>query len=455
MGLTLVISICLCIVFYHMITNGAEGFLAVKDKFVSIMLPIIDGIAIAYLMNPVMMYIEERIVRPLYKKSRHYQKNKKTDSIIRGIAVFFSMVIFFLIIVGLILLIVPQLVNSIESIVSKLPSYMNSLNIFLSKSLSDHPYIAELFDTYSDQVEDFVTDKIIPMLQSTVSSISSSIFASVYEILVNAFKFIIGSIISIYLLYRKDLHLAQIKKIVYAYMPQNKADTFISNSRYINQTLGGFISGKLVDSLIIGIICFICMNILKLPYPLLISCIVGATNVIPYFGPFIGAVPSAFLVLLINPRKCLIFLIFILILQQFDGNILGPKILGESTGLSSFWVIFSITLFGGLFGFVGMFLGVPVFAVIYSAFKTYIETRLKKRNLPTETSYYYDKSDYIPKHTFKKNRKTANSNNPEAADNSDHFRLNIEESMNDNSEEVKSAQADIIQNTGSGENKES
>ena len=171
-------------------------------------------------------------------------------------------------------------------------------------------------------------------------------------------------------------------------MDIKRANAFIEDIRFVHRTFGGFISGKLLDSLIIGILCFAGTSIMGTPYPVLISVIIGVTNIVPFFGPYLGAIPSAVLILMIDPMQCLYFLIFILILQQFDGNILGPKILGDSTGLSSFWVIFSITLFGGIMGVPGMVIGVPTFAVIYALCRRRINRNLKKKNLPTETDEY-------------------------------------------------------------------
>ena len=162
----------------------------------------------------------------------------------------------------------------------------------------------------------------------------------------------------------------------------------MKEARYIHKVFGGFIIGKIVDSIIIGILCFLGLSVMNMPYTLLVSVIVGVTNVIPFFGPFIGAIPSALLILLVSPIQCLYFLIFILVLQQFDGNILGPKILGDTTGISSFWVLFSILLFGGLLGFVGMIVGVPIFAVFYRLLGDFINGLLEKKDLPVQTSQY-------------------------------------------------------------------
>ena len=194
----------------------------------------------------------------------------------------------------------------------------------------------------------------------------------------------------VYFLNIKDTLSAQSKKIVYSVLKLKDANRLVSEVRFAHGIFGGFITGKLLDSLIIGIMCFFAMQFMGMPYVLLISVIIGVTNVIPFFGPFIGAVPSAFLILMISPMKCLYFLIFILVLQQFDGNILGPKILGDSTGLPSFWVLFSILLFGGLLGFVGMIIGVPAFAVIYRLVSAYVSNNLKKKDLSPRTEDYME-----------------------------------------------------------------
>ena len=213
---------------------------------------------------------------------------------------------------------------------------------------------------------------------------------------------LIGIIVMLYLLNIKDTLTAQSKKIIYSLFPLPAANEIIEKWRYIHKVFGGFIIGKLVDSLIIGILTFVWLSIIKMPYTVLISVIVGVTNIIPFFGPFIGAIPSALLVLLVSPKKCLWFLLSILVIQQLDGNIIGPKILGNSTGISSFWVLFSILFFGGVLGPVGMIIGVPTFAVIYRLTAEWVNKRLKKKELSTITDDYgvldhidEDKKTYI------------------------------------------------------------
>lgn len=382
---------CICIAFDHYLDTITLKHDS-KSDFGRIMLPIFDGLALAYFLNPIMKFMESKAIGPLFKKLK-IKEGKKSRRYIRGISVAITLIIFMLIVAGLILLIVPQLLDSVQSIITRFPSYVSSFNAWSDRFLVKYPELRNMLDNYWENITDYAYKELLPKAQTLVSNISSTVVGSVFNVLSVTFKFIIGIILSVYLLYSKETYLGQAKKIVYSLFNEERANNLINNTRFANKTFGGYISGKIVDSIIIGILCFIGTSIMNMPYALLISVIVGVTNVIPFFGPYLGAVPSAFIILMINPVKCLWFLVFILILQQVDGNIIGPKILGDSTGLSSFWVIFSITLFGGRFGVLGMFLGVPVFAIIYAAIKTFVDTRLERKKLPFQT-YYYINSDY-------------------------------------------------------------
>ena len=208
--------------------------------------------------------------------------------------------------------------------------------------------------------------------------------------------FIIGFIISIYVLASKETFAGQAKKIAYALFEPDSANIILNNFRFTHKTFVGFVGGKILDSIIIGILCFIGTSIMNMPYAVLVSVIIGVTNVIPFFGPFLGAIPTTILIFVVDPGhplNCLYFVLFILILQQFDGNILGPKILGNSTGITGFWVIFSITLFGGLFGVGGMIVGVPLFAVLYAIIKSYVNGALRRKKLPEDTASYISLSE--------------------------------------------------------------
>ncbi len=231
---------------------------------------------------------------------------------------------------------------------------------------------------------------LLPLIGVYMSQISQGVIVTLRTLL----NILIGVIVCVYFLNSKETFKAQARKTILATMSKKRSDSFMEFAYFANRTFGGFINGKLIDSLIIGILCFILMSILKLPYTVLVSTIVGVTNFIPFFGPFIGAIPSAIIICFSSPIQAVYFLIMILGLQQFDGNILGPKILGETTGLASFWVMFAIIVGGGLFGFLGMVLGVPVFAMIYYYGSRYIENRLKKKKLPVETEAYQEYNQY-------------------------------------------------------------
>lgn len=387
-GITIFLALSGSILFFYLLFFGAD----LKNtiiKFISIFSSIIFGIGLAYILNPLCMFFEKNIMKKIFKKILKKESSKKNEfKLSRGFSIFLTMITFGVILYGLIILIVPQVIESIQNIILRIPQYLSNANVWANNFIEKYPEFDELSDDVWINIEDWFTSYLVPGLQSFISRVSSSLVGSVVSIFNGLLNFIIGIIVSIYLLHNKEIFCAQAKKVSYALLREERANTLINNMRYGNKIFGGFLSGKILDSIIIGIICYICMLILKMPYSALISVVVGVTNIIPYFGPFIGAIPCAIIIFLINPMKCLTFIIFILILQQFDGNILGPKILGESTGLNSFWVIFSITLFSGFFGVLGMFIGVPVFAVIYAAIKTFVNERLEKKNLPVSTEYY-------------------------------------------------------------------
>ena len=396
LGVNGLLIVCGGIFFYYILFHS-DKLSALINSFMKMMTPIIAGLVIAYILNPLMRFFENKVFFPLWKKIRpkkdHTYKNEA--KVIRVISAFLTLIIFIAIIYALVLLLVPQLVVNIQSILSRIPVYLLNVNDYYANVLIKYPKLEALLTQYSIDMSKLFYDKVLPYFEQIISKTSTSLVGSIISIFKSVLNFIIGIIISMYLLIDKEKFIAQSKKVLYAFLKRERANNFINNLRYSDKIFGGFITGKVIDSLIIGIICYIGMLIMKMPYATLISVLVGTTNIIPYFGPFIGAIPSAFIILMIDPKKCLIFLIFVLILQQFDGNILGPKILGDSTGLDSFWIIFAITVFSGLFGIPGMFMGVPVFAVIYAAVRTLINKRLEIKHMPVETAYYKE-NDFIP-----------------------------------------------------------
>ena len=261
-------------------------------------------------------------------------------------------------------MLIPELFNSIRDMVISLPGQLNHALDKITEMMSGDSTLGQVFTAVLREGSDYLQNWLRTDLMKQINIMMSNLTSGVINVFSGLFDLLIGLIISIYVLFSKEKFGKQSKKIVYAVFKPSHANMILHLTLKSNEIFGGFIIGKLIDSAIIGVLCFIGLSILNMPYALLVSVIVGVTNVIPFFGPYIGAIPSAVLIMLADPRKGLYFILFILVLQQIDGNIIGPKILGDSTGLSAFWVVFSILLGGGLFGFVGMILGVPTFAVI-------------------------------------------------------------------------------------------
>ena len=288
-------------------------------------------------------------------------------------------------------MLVSQIVPSIRAIVSNFDVYVANVSTWLNDTLENHPdlknYVIPQVDKASAELEKWLEDTATLIAKS--SEILKTVSLSIISFLKATWNFIIGFIISIYVLASKEKFADQSKKILYAMFRKNAANSILRSARFVHRTFIGFISGKVLDSIIIGLLCFIGTTFMGTPYAMLVSVIVGVTNAIPFFGPYLGAIPSALLILIVDvthPLNCLYFVIFIFLLQQFDGNVLGSKIRGDSPGLSGFWVIFAITLFGGLFGIPGMIIGVPTFAVIYAAVRKIVNYNLNKKNLPLNST---------------------------------------------------------------------
>lgn len=385
-GLTGFLALAGAILFYYILFHRSN-FMGGIDKFITIAMPIIDGFVLAYLFTPILNMLEKKLIKPLCKKAG-IAMTPKVKSRIRAGSILATLAVVLLVVYELFALIIPEVVRSIQSIIFQFPIYVNNLSEWALLLLKDNPELEAtvdaLIDQYSAKAMEFVNTNLLPHINEVLKTVSLSVIG-VFKALWNL---IIGFIISIYLLGSKEKFAGQAKKIVYAVFDRKAGNELVANFRFIHSTFIGFIGGKIIDSIIIGIICFVCTSIIGTPYSILVSVIIGVTNVIPFFGPWIGGIPSALLVLMVDPRQALYFGILIIFIQQFDGNILGPKILGDSTGLSSFWVIFSITIFGGFFGVLGMIVGVPIFAVFYAGVKSLVNRHLQKRNLPTDLGPY-------------------------------------------------------------------
>lgn len=389
-GVTAFVVLALLVALVFFMINWNRVKTGVR-MFLGILAPVIWGAVFAYLLNPIYNRANNWTMKSAEKLFSEREHRKKLGGLC---ATAVSLVVLLAVVTGLISMLIPQLITSVSSLIGTLPAGINNLELWLEKIFADNPEVeAQVMGHYSAAsayLQNWISNEVIPNTYSIISGLSSGIFS-----VLGALKdVLIGLVVMVYLLNMKERLLTQAKMIIYGVFSLKLANKVIEEGRYVHHVFGGFIIGKLLDSLIIGLICFVLLSFMKMPYVLLISVIIGVTNVIPFFGPFIGAIPSAFFILLVSPMKCLLFIGFIFLLQQVDGNIIGPKILGDSTGLSSFWVLFSILLFGGLFGFVGMIIGVPTFAVLYRLTTELVTYLLGKKQLSADIEQY-DRLDYI------------------------------------------------------------
>ena len=389
-ALVVFITFCCCILFFFMIYRY-NGFADFWKKLTTILQPIIMGLVLAYLLNPVMKFLERHLMKLLEPRMKSKTKAKKMS---RGVAIAGAWVFLGGIVVLLIAAIVPSIIQSIQGIATGLPSEVKNImdwsDEFFKGDSEIVGVINDVLQKASDAVQKFLENDLLAQVQVYLTSIASGVIYTLKFLL----NLVVGIIVSIYVLASQETFAGQAKKIIYAMFKPVRANVIVETVRKSNEIFGGFISGKLLDSAIIGILAYVVLTIMRMPDTILLAVIIGVTNIIPFFGPFIGAIPSFLIVVLQNPLQGVYFLIFIFILQQIDGNIIGPKILGSSTGINGFWIMFAILLGGGLFGFIGMLLGVPVFVVIYAGLERLVDHGLKKRGLQTETAEYMD-LDYI------------------------------------------------------------
>lgn len=375
-------AISLSILFFFLIYRF-QGFGDAISKLTGILMPFIYGAVIAYLLKPVCNCVEDFLRRLL---------PEKMGTAANMLAVAISLLFGILVVYALIMMIVPQLITSVTTLYY---TARNNLNDFVdwashqeiiasNQKLLD--FIETSYDNLQDMLDNIVRTKLVPSMQSLLSGAALGVMSFVTFLK----NIIIGVIVSVYLLASRKKFGQQCKMILYSLIKPRWADIILEEILYADKMFGGFINGKILDSAIIGVLCYIACLIFKFPSALLVSVIIGVTNVIPFFGPFIGAIPATLLILIQNPIKALWFVLFVLVLQQVDGNIIGPKILGNTTGLSSFWVLFAILLFGGLWGFVGMIIGVPLFAVIYDVLKKFVFHGLRRNEEMELVTTYHD-----------------------------------------------------------------
>lgn len=384
-GITAFCVLVAVLVFAFVFINIETVFMGL-GKLNSALTPVWIGLAIAYLLSPLVNILERNIFIPGFRKV--IKKKKAVRGVSRAVSVAVVLVMALAVLFWLTMLVVPEVVDSVINLTNSLPGYYRNV-VSIAEDISvKHPEIAEyMMDTAGS-----VYSQLINWLQNEIVPTSTELLSILSDGLINALgmllNVVIGIIISIYLMAGKETFCAQAKRMLFSILPEKYAAQMLDLGKDVNRSFAKFFSGKIIDSIIVAIITFIVLSIANIPYTALISVLIGVTNIIPFFGQYIGAVPSAFLVFLVSPVKGFIFVVLIIIILQVDGNIIGPKIIGESIGLGSFWILFAILVFGSLFGILGMICAVPIFAVVYKTIKNWSSRRLEKKGLPQNTESY-------------------------------------------------------------------
>ena len=360
-----------------------QGVGEVLDKVVDILMPFVYGGILAYLLRPLCNS---------YSRWTHQLMKGKHEKLAEGLAILTTFITAGLLVYALIIMIAPEIVASVVSLWNIIPEKVDELIAWVGKITGENQAMIEYFNTSSDTIyntlDTWVDETLVPYATNVVSGVGTG----VWKVLLFVKNVLIGLIVAVYLLASRKKFSKQGVLVVRSLVKPRWADLILEEIAYVDKMFGGFIDGKLVDSAIIGVLCYIGCSILKFPNALLVSVIVGVTNIIPFFGPFLGAIPGALLILIDSPIKALWFLLFILFLQQLDGNVIGPKILGDHTGVSSFWVLFSILLFGGMWGIVGMVVAVPLFAVIYDLLRRLVIRGLQKHGCEDMLNVYFGRA---------------------------------------------------------------
>ena len=375
-------AISLSIIFFFLIYRF-DGFGDAISTLTGILMPFIYGAVIAYLLKPVCNTIEAFLRRFIPEKMK---------GLINALSVTFTILFGLLLIYALCMMIIPQLITSVTTLyytaqanITKFMYWANHLE-FIEKNEQIMELLNSAYAALNTNLDTWIKNTLLPSMQNILSGAA----LGVLNVVVVLKNLIIGIIVAVYMLASRKRFVQQGKMVLYSVVKPRWASLITEEVKYADRMFGGFINGKILDSAIIGLLCYIGCLIFKFPSALLVSVIIGVTNVIPFFGPFIGAIPATLLILIQNPIKALWFVLFVLVLQQVDGNIIGPKILGNTTGLSSFWVLFAILLFGGLWGFAGMIVGVPLFAVIYDVIKKLVIHGLRRNEELDMLNTYHD-----------------------------------------------------------------
>ncbi|MBO6301112.1 MAG: AI-2E family transporter [Ruminiclostridium sp.] len=346
--------------------------------------PILWGIVIAYLMNPAVEFFRRKVFGKWAEKKKG---SVKTYKLIKNLSIFIVVILALGLLTGLVLLIVPQFIQSVSGLVTNFNSYADNFLNWASATFVDYPQIIDIIENPISQIESFLTSSWKD-ISGQVFEFGSRIGGGVISFFLGFKDFIIGFIIAVYFVSSKEMLKAQAKKLLFALLRNDRVQSLLRVSKRINDIFSHYIIGIIIDAFFVGCMTFVGATIIGTPYPILMAVIIACTNVIPFFGPFLGGIPVCFITLLADPLKALWIAIFMVAMQQFDGNIMVPLIQGDRIGVPSVWVLIGIIVGGGLFGFVGMLLAVPVFAIIYMLFKEFLENKLEKKSLPADSTVY-------------------------------------------------------------------
>lgn len=383
LGLTVFFTVSAILLLYDTFF-GRRVLQSFSRQFLTALAPVLYGAFMAYLLAPMVNYFEELFL----PKGKKLEKGKRTSGGLRALSILLTWAIIVVLLYLLASVLLPELYKSIAQLLSNVETYYHTISGWVAHLLETYPplehWVSQQLDLSYNSLMNWITKEVLPQASTLMSIVSGSVFGLVGFVS----DLLVGIIVSVYFLATKETCAAHARKVVCGLFPREHVYWVLRGAAKVDSIFAGFVRGKLLDSLIIGAMCFVGCSILKFPYTPLVSVIVGVTNVIPFFGPFLGAIPSTFLILLVSPMKALYFVLFVLLLQQLDGNIIGPKILGDKTGLSSLWVIIAILAGGSFFGLAGMFFGVPVCACLYSAADFLVRVLLKKKDLPLATEAY-------------------------------------------------------------------
>ncbi len=384
-GLAVFLTVSAILLFYDTLF-GSRVLPKFGDALLEALKPVIIGGMLAYLLAPVIDFFERHLFPGQLKKA--WEEGRLISRRARAVSLILTWIIIGVLAYLLGMVLLPQLYRSVVQLIASVETYYNTISGWVQHLLESNPaveaWVAAQMDTFYESASTWLRNEVFNRTQILMVAVSGGVLSTISFLS----DLLVGAIVSVYFMATKECCAAQARKVTYSLFDRERVGWIFRGAAKADRIFSGFVRGKLLDSLIIGILCFIGCSVLRLPYTPLVSVIVGVTNVIPFFGPFLGAIPSFFLILLVNPLQSLYFLLFVLALQQLDGNVIGPMILGDSTGLSSLWVIIAILVGGSFFGVAGMFFGVPVCACFYSLASFLVERRLERKCLPVETERY-------------------------------------------------------------------